>query len=457
MKKTLLHLMTLGCPKNQVDSRQIQGMLLEKGYAFTDSPQDAEIIFLNTCGFVDEAKEESIQAILELSRWKQEGRLRFLVVLGCLVQKYGRELAAALPEVDLFLGVTDWVKLQAHIEGLLAGPGIGSPRKKRVQVGSPSQHLFSNQWALHGPEEPAGYVKIAEGCNHHCTFCVIPQIRGAYRSRPPESIRDEVAARVARGLREAILIAQDTGPYGKDLAPASSLAELLRELCAIDGLERLRIMYCYPEGVDAALLEAMKHPKVCPYLDMPLQHVDDGLLRRMARPQSSGQLKAVIAGLREAIPDIVIRTTLMVGFPGETPEAFQALLDFLAEYRLERVGFFAFSPQPGTPAAKLPDQIPEKEKERRLALAQQKQSEILAQWQSSLIGRVLPVFIDERAAGKAGLWDYEGRTCWDAPEIDGLVAFSGRARCSPGQSVKVRITHSRDYLLSGEIADESCQ
>jgi ribosomal protein S12 methylthiotransferase len=317
--------------------------------------------------------------------------------------------------------------------------------------------LPDRAWELQEPEEPAGYVKIAEGCDHHCTFCVIPQIRGPYRSRIPEAIRREVTGRVARGLREAILIAQDTGPYGKDLRPASSLAELLRQLCAIDGLERLRIMYCYPEGVDDDLLAAMRHPKVCPYLDIPIQHIDDQVLRRMARPMGGQKLKEVILRLRRHIPDIVIRTTLMVGFPGETPEAFQALLDFLQEFRLERVGFFAFSPQPDTPAEKLPEQIPEREKEWRLELAQKKQSEILSQWQGSLVGKVLPVFIDGRSGGKGGLNDYEGRTCWDAPEIDGLVTFSSGQRFNPGQTVRVRITHSGDYLLSGEIANEPGQ
>lgn len=448
--------MTLGCPKNQVDSRQIQGMLLEKGYVFTNSPQEAEIILLNTCGFVDDAKEESIQAILDLSRWKKKGRCRYLIVLGCLVQKYGDELAEALPEVDLFLGVTDWVKLQAHLDALASTLG-GKREGQRLQIGSPDQHLFSNEWAMQSAEEPCGYVKIAEGCDHHCTFCVIPQIRGGYRSRPLNSIKEEVAARVAKGLREAVLVAQDTGAYGRDLTPAASLAELLQELCAIQGLERVRIMYCYPEGVDEALLEAMKHPKVCPYLDMPIQHVDDTVLRTMARPISSSRLKDVITSLRRHIPDIVIRTTLMVGFPGETEKAFQALLEFLEEFHLERVGFFAFSPQPGTPAEKLPNQIAEAEKERRLELAQEKQSQVLEQWHDSLVGKVLSVFIDERDREKADLYHYEGRTCWDAPEIDGLVTFSSKELLSPGQLVDVRITHSRDYILSGEIANESSQ
>ncbi|MDR1194778.1 MAG: 30S ribosomal protein S12 methylthiotransferase RimO [Peptococcaceae bacterium] len=458
MSRPIFYLLTLGCPKNQVDSRQIKGMLTEKGYALTEAPQAADIILVNTCGFVDEAKEESINAILRLARYKELGSCRLLVVLGCLAQRYGKELAAALPEVDFFFGVSDWARLTETLAGQWEGPA-GGAGDRRLIIGRPERYLFSNQWALNqtGVEEPAGYVKIAEGCDNHCTFCVIPRIRGSYRSRPPEDILAEVAERVRRGMREAVLIAQDTGAYGRDSRPAGSLAGLLRLLSDVDGLTRIRIMYCYPEGVNDELLAAMRHPKVCPYLDLPLQHVDDGVLRRMGRPLDGGRSRQILTGLRQRVPGLAIRSTFMVGFPGETPAAFQSLLDFLAEYQLERVGFFAFSPQPGTAAAKLPGQVAAAEKERRLALAQSLQSEILARLEGRRVGQTLDVFIDRALREEKGVWHYEGRTCRDAPEVDGAVNFRGPASLPAGSIASVRITHSQDYLLLGEMVDESGQ
>ncbi|MCL1804454.1 MAG: 30S ribosomal protein S12 methylthiotransferase RimO [Clostridiales bacterium] len=453
MGRPLLFLETLGCPKNQADSRQVRGKLLEEGYAFTDEPQDAEIILLNTCGFIDEAKEESIQAILRLSRWKKKGRCRFLAVMGCLPQKYGSELEEALPEADLLLGVNDWEALSKRL-------GEYAERKApavKPEIMPPEPGLYRARWSVMEKSSPADYIKIAEGCHHRCTFCAIPQIRGGYRSRTPEDIIAEAAARAAHGLREAVLVAQDTGAYGRDLHPASSLAELVGSLCAVEGLLRIRIMYCYPEEVSDELIEAMKHPKVCPYLDMPMQHVDDDVLRRMGRGLGSEELKGAVRRLRESLPEVAIRTTLMVGFPGETEEAFRSLLGFLDEYRLERVGFFAFSPQPGTPAESLPGQVDEEIKERRLEAAQLKQARILAQRNDSLVGRVIPVMIDEETGMSAGRRYYEGRGPWDAPEIDGLVGFGSEEALAQGCLVNVRITHSGDYILSGEIADEPCQ
>lgn len=449
----LVFLETLGCPKNQADSSQIRGMLLERGCAFTDLPQEAEIILLNTCGFIDEAKEESIQAILRLAEWKKKGRCRFLAVMGCLPQKYGGELESAIPEADLFLGVNDWHVLCERIYDM----GGHRALKGRLQVGRPDRELYRLSWAAVEEEAPAGYIKIADGCDHHCTFCVIPQIRGGYRSRAPRDIVGEASARTSKGLREAVLVAQDTGAYGKDLIPPSSLAELVRSLCAVDGLRRIRVMYCYPEEVDEELIEAMRDPKVCPYLDMPIQHADDGILRGMGRKLGSARLKEIIGKLRENIPDIVIRTTLMVGFPGETEEAFQRLLDFLEEYRLERVGFFAFSPQPDTPAEKMPKQVGSRNKEKRLEIAREAQSRIFKEWNDSRVGRVVEVMIDEETGADGALRYYEGRTSQDAPEIDGLVSLSSGGRLQPGQIVNVRITHSGDYILSGEITDEPCQ
>lgn len=454
-RKPLLYLETLGCPKNLADSRQIRGMLIEKGYLFSGSPQEAEIILLNTCGFIDEAKEESIRAILRLSEWKEKGRCRLLIIAGCLPQKYGAELAEAIPEADLFLGVADWRALGEFIDAY-TGSSAAPSHTGRFRAGGPEGDWYRLNWSAAEKDGPAGYIKIAEGCDHRCTFCVIPRIRGPYRSRLPEDIAEEAAARAANGLKEAVLVAQDTGAYGKDLTPVSSLAELVRRLCGIEGLQRIRIMYCYPERVDDALIEAMKHPKVCPYLDIPIQHVDDGVLRRMGRRLGGKRLKGIIRRLRDGIPDIAIRTTLMVGFPGETEEAFQSLLDFLEEYRIERAGFFSFSPQPDTPAEGMPDQIPEEEKERRLETARRRQTEILERRNASLVGKVLEVMIDEETGGEGKRRYYEGRTLWDAPEIDGLVSLGSEKKLLPGQTVNVRITHSADYILSGDITDEPC-
>ena len=467
-----IYLKTLGCPKNQVDSRQIAGMLSGAGYGFTEEPSQAEIILVNTCGFIDDAKEESINAILAMSRYKKRGVCRILAAVGCLVQKYGQELAEALPEVDLFLGVTDWVRLLELLDQHFSAEPEERPQKqaddsgcRRLLIGPYDQHLYSNAWALQQiKEEPSGYLKIAEGCDHACTYCVIPSIRGPYRSRPLEEIVEEARARARRGMREAVLIAQDTGAYGRDLKGGETLALLVQELCKIPELAWIRLMYCYPEGLDEELLEAMGHPKVCPYLDMPIQHVSDRILKRMARPITGAELKEKIRSLRQRLPEVSIRTTLMVGFPGEGEAEFQELLDFLEEFRIERAGFFAFSPQPGTPAEKLSEQVPEKEKERRLELAQARQAEIMALGEEKRIGKILPVIVERllpslsSAKGQSSPVSclYEGRSPWDAPEIDGQVVFGGPPGYRAGDIVPVRITHSQDYTLMGELTDESC-
>lgn len=451
-----VYIKTMGCPKNQVDSRQMAGMLRQDGFCLVDAPQAAEIIILNTCGFVDAAKEESIEAILELAQYKSIGQCQQLIMVGCLVQKYGAELAEALPEVDMFLGTSDWTHLVQYIEQQKKQQGYN-----RLTVGRPEEYLFNNEWSLDmlAAEPHTGYVKIAEGCDHRCAYCVIPMLRGVYRSRPKEDIVFEVKERVKAGLREAVLIAQDTGCYGKDLKPRETLASLLRALCEIEDLRWIRIMYCYPEEVTQDLLEAMQHEKVCAYIDMPIQHVSDSVLLAMGRPLSSAKLKEKIQMIRQALPEVFIRTTLMVGFPGETQENFAEMLDFLKEYKLERAGFFAFSPQPGTRAEKMPGQVPEPEKERRLNLAQSIQAEILAEKEGTLIGRVVWVMVDGRAdtdTGEQAVVLWEGRTQWDAPEIDGLVIFRGNSLLKPGDLVPVRITHSHEFTLLGELVHESC-
>ena len=490
----LIYLETLGCPKNKADSRQIRGMLTEGGYAFTDSPGEASVIILNTCGFIDAAKEESIQRALELARWKKDGLCRLLVMFGCLVQRHGAQLARAMPEVDLFLGVFEWETLLDRVSEFYKDTHTQAEAGKKAAVSEvsadkPAGKLFARPgpardyraaWSVASPQSHTGYIKIAEGCPRRCAFCVIPGIRGGYRSRARSDIIEEVSLRVAHGLREAVIVAQDTGYYGKDLKPAATLAGLIRELSDIGGLQWIRVMYCCPEEVDDELIEAMRLPKVCPYLDIPFQHIDDDILRRMGRTTDSGMIKGLMEKLRARVEGIVIRTTLMVGFPGETEKAFLSLMDFLDEYHPERAGFFAFSPQEGTPAKGMKGQIPGLEKERRLDLALAKRDLILARWQDSLVGKTISVIVDKAEGDGIGSGSgsrdydarasdsrasdssrdvclYEGRSIWDAPDIDGLVCFSAKAGVRAGDIVKVKITHSSDYILTGEIENESCQ
>jgi len=457
----LIFIETLGCPKNQADSRQIRGMLTERGFMFSEEPREAEIIIVNTCGFIDAAKQESIQKTLELSEFKKTGSCRLLIMFGCLTQKYGVELAGAMPEVDLFLGVFEWDMLTEYLDAYHSRgsrENAGSDPGEKVFAREPRARDYRTKWAVAYPQNHTEYIKIAEGCPRRCAFCVIPEIRGGYRSRARIEIIEEVSARVASGLKEAVLVAQDTGYYGKDMKERDSLAGLVRELCGIKGLEWIRLMYCYPEEVDEALMEAMNHPKVCPYLDIPVQHIDDGVLRRMGRTTSGADIKETIDRLRKNVPDIALRTTLMVGFPGESREAFSSLLDFIDEYHPERAGFFAFSPQPGTAAWRMSGQISGREKERRLSVALAKRDSILAASQGKLVGKTIDVMVDKVDIDPEGAGErsrrYEGRSVWDAPEIDGFVNFDSDREIAPGSVVRVRITHSDNYILTGEINHE---
>lgn len=469
MAKTI-KLVTLGCPKNIADSRQIKGMLGDAGFVFSENADEADVLVVNTCGFVDSAKEESIRAILELAGHKRDGRR--LVVTGCLVQKYGAELAAELPEVDLFLGTGNLPELSALLTGAAEtggpdGPGAGVCGRRdcppggsgepgglpdRLRAGPPEAYLFEDRWVVSGQKSGhVEYVKIAEGCDHICTYCVIPTMRGRYRSRPMDSILREAEALVSGGCREMILVAQDTSVYGKDLGEEQALRRLLEELEKIRGLEWIRLLYCYPEGLGGGLLDWMaRSQKLCAYLDLPFQHISDPILRRMGRPVGSGEIYRLIDRAREAVPGIILRSTFIVGFPGETEARFQELLDFLAETRLDRAGFFVFSPQPGTPAAAMPDPVDDEIKEDRLFRAESLQSRILKKKQGALIGRNVEVMVDRRAEGEhSDLW--EGRTRGDAPDIDGLVYFTSNGRHQPGEIQQIHITHTQDFALIGEL------
>jgi len=435
---------TLGCPKNQVDTRQIKGYLRAEGYCFVENPELAEVIVINTCGFIEDARRESIEAILDLARWKEEGSCRVLVVAGCLAQKYARELEREIPEIDILIGTGDIPRLPVLLKNL-------KPGQKEMCVGNPADFLYNDGLPL---PLPAGkhyaYLKIAEGCDNKCSYCVIPEVRGPYRSRVKEAILNEAAALVRHGVKEIILVAQDTTRYGYDIYGRLALPELLRELAGIPGLAWVRLMYSYPSQVTDALLRAIKEEsKVCSYLDLPLQHISDRVLKRMGRHPGKDGIMKLLDRIREMVPEMVLRSTFMVGFPGESRKDFEELLFFLEQIKFDRVGFFAYSREPGTAAALLPRQVSAREKQRRLEEAINVQREIMSDKQALLVGRITEIMADGPSSDYEGLW--EGRTSGDAPEIDGVVYFKPGPGTRPGDLLAVKITHSQGFALMGEI------
>jgi ribosomal protein S12 methylthiotransferase len=443
-------IVTLGCPKNLVDSEQIKGLLIKAGFIPVDNRDDAEVIIVNTCGFIESAKQESIDTILALANYKNEGKCAYLVMSGCMVQKYAAELAEALPEVDLFIGPGDLPELPHLLAEL-------ESTEKKIVVSEPEKFLYDDSIARDfSTIRPYAYVKIAEGCNNCCTYCVIPQLKGAYRSRKIASIIREVNDLVAHGVKEVILVAQDTTSYGIDLAGKSLLPELLRELCKIRELAWIRLLYCYPDFItDELLLTIKREEKICKYLDIPLQHIADPVLKAMGRAMSKQTIYSLLQGIRTEIPEVILRSTFIVGFPGETKECYNELLAFLQDVKFDRAGFFAYSQEPGTVAAILPGQISNSEKNRRVEKATKIQERIHAEKNASLVQQKLTVIVDGASTEYEGLW--EGRTRGDAPEIDGLVFFKPTATLHPGDIVTVKVTHSEKYSLIGEIWNESGQ
>ncbi len=418
-----LCLISLGCDKNLVDSELLLGLLAARGYELTDDEEEAEVIVINTCCFILDAKEESIETILRAAQYKKDGVLRELVVIGCLAERYRDEIRREIPEVDRVVGVTEFEEL------LKREP----PRRRPVSTGG---------WYA--------YLKIADGCDKRCTYCIIPSIRGSYRSYPMEYLLEQARQLAEDGVKELILVAQETTLYGKDLYGRRMLAELLRQLAGIGGLRWIRVMYAYPEEIDEELVSVMAgEPKICHYIDMPVQHADDTVLRRMGRRTTQADIREKIRMLRAAMPDIVIRTTLISGFPGETQAQHETLLDFVREIHFERLGVFAYSPEEGTPAEQFPDQVPDEVKEARreeLMLAQQ---EISAGFQESVTGRVLDVMIEGRLPEEGVL---VGSSYMDAPEIDGDVFVESARLPMSGDFMKVRVTGSSEYDLTGEEA-----
>ncbi|MDR1572581.1 MAG: 30S ribosomal protein S12 methylthiotransferase RimO [Clostridiales Family XIII bacterium] len=440
MRKRTIYIETLGCPKNMCDSEKAAGMAELAGCALADSPEGADAILVNTCGFIDDAKRESIAAILEMAERKKDGGL--LIVSGCLPQRYGDELKKELPEVDFFMGVGEYGRLP----GILAG--AGGPEGGLFCAGVPGGAEGAGLPRRRLEPAYAASVKIAEGCDNRCAYCVIPDIRGPYRSRPPDEVLRECAALAEGGAKEISLIAQDLTAYGSDMGGGELLPDLVRSVCGIEGLEWLRLMYCYEDRVTEGLIAAIaEEPKVCSYIDLPLQHCSDRLLGAMRRRSTKAGMIGTIGRLRAAIPGIHIRTTLIVGLPGETEAEFRELLDFVSEMRFERLGAFAYSREDGTPAALMGGQVREAEKNRRLDALLQLQQGISLRHNRSKIGSLLDVLVERDEGGGS----FSGRSRYDAHEIDNGVVFSGGEGIKPGDIVTVRVDDAFDYDLSGTL------
>ena len=433
---------SLGCDKNLVDSEVMLGLLDKKGYQIVDSEEDADIIVVNTCCFIHDAKEESIQTILEMAEYKKEGKLKALIVTGCLAQRYQQEIIDEIPEVDAVLGTTSYDHIVEAVEEALAGNGHvvledvdALPDVKEKRLVTTGGHY--------------AYMKIAEGCDKHCTYCIIPKLRGNYRSVPMEKLLAEAKDLADQGVKELILVAQETTAYGKDLYGEKSLHKLLRELCKISGIQWIRILYCYPEEIYDELIQTIKEEnKVCHYLDLPIQHASDAVLKRMGRRTSKAQLVEIIEKLRKEIPDISLRTTLITGFPGETQEQHEELKDFVDEMEFDRLGVFTYSPEEDTPAATMTEQIPEEVKEDRQAELMELQQEIAFDLAEDMVGREVLVMIEGKVADENA---YVGRTYKDAPNVDGLIFINTDEELMSGDFARVRVTGALEYDLIGEL------
>lgn len=436
---------SLGCDKNLVDSEEMLGLLREKGYEMTDDETQADIIVINTCCFIHDAKEESIQSILEMAEYKKSGSCKALLVTGCMAQRYQEEIRQEIPEVDAVLGTTSFEKITEALERALEGdPFEDYESIDYLPMASAGRILTTGGHY--------GYLKIAEGCDKHCTYCIIPKLRGRFRSYPMERLLGQARKMAQDGVRELILVAQETTLYGVDLYGEKSLHRLLEELCKIQGIYWIRILYCYPEEIYGELIDVMaREKKICHYLDLPIQHASDSVLRRMGRRTSKAQLAEVVGKLRERIPDIVLRTTLITGFPGETQEDHQELMAFVDEMEFDRLGVFTYSQEEDTPAAAMENQIPEEVKEERQAQLMELQQEISLERGNERIGQELLVMIEGKVADENA---YIGRTYGDAPNVDGYIFVQSSEFLMSGVFVKVRVTGALEYDLIGEIVDE---
>lgn len=433
---------SLGCDKNLVDTEMMLGMLGEQGFTFTYDEAQADIVVVNTCCFIGDAKEESINTLLEMGRLKEKGRVKALVAAGCLAQRYRDEILKEIPEVDAIVGTTAISEIVEAVEEVLAGRGgkhyhniDEAPVTGKKRIVTTGGHF--------------AYLKIAEGCDKRCSYCIIPKVRGSYRSVPMESLVREAAELAEEGVRELILVAQETTLYGVDLYGKKALPELLHRLAEIPGIYWIRILYCYPEEITDELMEAIaSEPKVCHYLDIPIQHASDRVLRRMGRRTDNEELRWMIDRLRQRIPDICLRTTLISGFPGETEEDFQELYRFVDELEFDRLGVFTYSQEEGTPAAMMSGQLEESVKARRRDELMELQQEIAFEKAEAMVGRVLTVMVEGKVAGEDA---YVARTYRDAPNVDGYLFINTTAQLMTGDFVEVLVTGSNEYDLIGEI------
>ena len=436
-------LVSLGCAKNQTDAETMLGILNSDGYNIVYDAEEADAIIVNTCGFIESAKQESINTLLEMAQYK-DGRCKLLIASGCLAERYSKEIAEEIPEVDAIIGTGDYDRIAEAIKTAAGG-------EIPVICGNPNRDPEEGLPRLLSTPSYTAYLKIAEGCSNNCTYCAIPMIRGKFRSRRPEAVLDEARRLAESGVKELIIIAQDTTRYGADIYGKPSLALLLDKLAEVEGIEWIRVHYFYPEAVTDELIDIMaKHEKICPYVDMPIQHINNEILRRMARRTNRAEIESKIKKLRERIPNCVIRTSIIVGFPGETEEQFNELYDFVREIRFDRMGVFAYSKEEGTPAAEFENQVDEETKQERLDALMTLQQGISLELNRKKIGSVVEVMAegyDEES------FLFYGRSRGDSIEVDGKVYFGTENELEPGDIIRVRILDADEYDLTGQAID----
>lgn len=432
---------SLGCDKNLVDSEVMLGLLEEKGYTITNEEKEADVVIINTCCFIHDAKEESIENIIEMGKLKQTGKVKALIVTGCLAERYKDEIQKELPEVDAILGTTSTESIVEAVETVLKGKMYEHFEDVNFLAPSHEKRVITSGTYM-------GYLKIAEGCNKHCTYCIIPKVRGSYRSVPMEDLIKQAKYLVSNGITEICLVAQETTLYGVDLYGSKKLPELLRKLSEIEDLVWIRLLYCYPEEITEELISEIKdNPKVCHYIDMPLQHSEDNILRRMGRKTTKEEIKKTIAHIRKEIPDIVLRTSLIAGFPGETEEEHEAMLSFIDEIEFNRLGVFTYSPEEDTPAAEFEYQIPEDTKTKWKDEIMELQQEVSYDLNATMVGTTLKVIV-EGYLYKENM--YMCRSYMDAPGIDGYIFVASEEELLSGDFIYVTITDFNEYDLIGE-------
>lgn len=443
MRKVLF--ISLGCDKNLADSEEMLGMLVENGYTLTNDETEAEIIVVNTCAFIHDAKEESINSILEMARYKTEGVLKVLLVTGCLAQRYKEEIIKEIPEVDAVLGTTSFGDIIKALDKVFEGERYLEFKDINALTEISKKRVLTTGGYY-------GYLKIAEGCDKRCTYCIIPKLRGNYRSIPMEQLISQAEYLAGQGVRELILVAQETTVYGKDIYGKKCLHKLLKELCKIPGIQWIRILYCYPEEIYPELIQTMKEEKkICHYLDLPIQHCSDKILKKMGRRTTKQELIDIVALLRKEIPDIILRTTLITGFPGETEEDHEELMEFIDTMEFDRLGVFTYSAEEDTPAANMPNQIAEEVKQDRQAELMELQQEISIDKGNDKIGTCVEVMIEGKIADENA---YVGRTYGDAPNVDGYIFINTDTELMSGDFARVHVTGALEYDLIGELENE---